>query len=243
MTTSQRGSLAKHAAPYLHFVEGWLERLPAASLEEIITTAGGPEHVAFVVVDLSVGFCHRGPLSSPRVAAILAPAADLMSRAYAAGIRTFVLSQDAHRPDAQEFTSYPPHCVIGTDEARTAPELLALPFSDSFDLVETNSLATTIAPGWEPWEAERGPFNAWVVIGDCTDLCVYQAAMALKLRSNAEHRGERVIVPVDCVQTFDLPVEQALEAGAQPHDGDLMHAIFLHSMASNGVDVVATVSG
>lgn len=242
MTATQTGTLVERAAPYLNFVEEWLERLPAASLDEIINTAGGPEHVAFVVVDLSVGFCHRGPLSSPRVAAILKPAASLMSRAHKAGIETFVLSQDAHRADAQEFTSYPPHCVAGTEEAETAPELLALPFSDSFALVVTNSLATTIAPGWEPWEAKHGPFRAWIVIGDCTDLCVYQAAMALKLRSNSEHRGERVIVPVDCVQTFDLPVEQALAAGAQPHDGDLMHAIFLHSMASNGIDVVKSVS-
>ena len=38
------------------------------------------------------------------------------------------------------------------------------------------------------------------------------------------------------------PEVQALEIGTQPHDGDLLHAVFLHSMALNGVDVVATVS-
>lgn len=242
MALAQTGTLAERAAPYLNYVESWLNRLPSASLDEIIATAGGPGRVGFITVDLSVGFCHRGALSSPRVAAILQPTAELMTRAHEAGIEAFVLSQDAHRPDAQEFSSYPPHCVAGTDEADTAPELLALPFSDTFSLVETNSLATLIAPGWDDWEREHGPFAAWIVVGDCTDLCVYQAAMALKLRSNAEHRGERVVVPVDCVQTYDLPVEQALEVGAKPHDGDLLHAVFLHSMALNGVDVVATVS-
>ncbi|HMM42598.1 MAG TPA: isochorismatase family protein [Thermomicrobiales bacterium] len=242
MALNQTGTLAERAAPYLNYVEEWLDRLPPASLKEIIKTAGGPERVAVVSVDLIVGFCHSGALSSPRVAGILQPAADLMTRAHGAGIEAIVLTQDTHRPDAEEFASYPPHCIAGTEESETAPELLALPFADSFDVVEKNSIASTIAPAWVAWEQEHGPFAAWIVVGDCTDLCVYQAAMALKLRSLSEHRGERVVVPVDCVQTYDLPVEQALEIGTQPHDGDLLHAVFLHSMALNGVDVVATVS-
>jgi nicotinamidase-related amidase len=81
----------------------------------------------------------------------------------------------------------------------------------------------------------------WIVVGDCTDLCVYQAAMALKTRSLANHLGQRVIVPADCVATYDLPVEPALAVGAQPHDGDLLHHVFLHSMSQNGVEIVARI--
>ncbi len=242
MTVKQTSTLAERAAPYLSFLEAWLDRLPDASLDEIIATAGEPDRVAIVSVDLIVGFCHRGALASPRVAGVLHAVTGLMTRAHEAGIKSIVLTQDTHRSDAQEFASYPPHCIAGTDESQTAPELRGLPFSGSFDVVEKNSISSTIAPAWLDWEREHGPFAAWIVVGDCTDLCVYQAAMALKLRSLSEHRGERVIVPVDCVQTYDLPIATAREIGAQPHDGDLMHAIFLHSMASNGVDVVATVS-
>ncbi len=123
----------------------------------------------------------------------------------------------------------------------TVPELASLPFADEFTIIEKNSIASVIAPDFARWEEANGPFTTYIVVGDCTDLCVYQAAMALKLRSTANHLGQRVIVPVNCVETYDLPVQQALEIGAQPHDGDLLHHIFLHSMAQNGIEVVASI--
>ena len=80
-------------------------------------------------------------------------------------------------------------------------------------------------------------------MGDCTDLCVYQLAMHLRLRANAlDLRDTRVILPVDGVNTFDIPVDVAQEIGAMPHHGDLMHLIFLYSMAQNGIEVVSEVS-
>jgi nicotinamidase-related amidase len=165
----------------------------------------------------------------------------LFERAHAAGIRDFVLPQDTHRPDAEEFANYPPHCVAGTDESRTAPELLELPFSDLFAIVEKDSISSTIGTGFADWEADRGPFAAYIIVGDCTDICVYQAALALKLRSHAEQRGTRVVVPANCVNTFDIPVGVAREIGAEPHDGDLYHHVFLHAMAASGVEVVSSI--
>jgi nicotinamidase-related amidase len=162
--------------------------------------------------------------------------------AHAAGVRDFVLPQDTHRPDAEEFGSFPEHCVVGTEESRMAPELLALPFAHLFTVIEKNSISSTIGTDFARWENERGPFAAYIVVGDCTDFCIYQAAMALKLRSNVEHRGQRVVVPADCVNTYDIPLDLARSIGAEPHDGDLVHHIFLHSMATNGVEVVATIT-
>jgi nicotinamidase-related amidase len=123
----------------------------------------------------------------------------------------------------------------------TAPELASLPFADRFTIIEKNSISSIIEPAFADWEAANGPFATYIVVGDCTDLCVYQAAMALKLRSVAQHLGQRVIVPVDCVETYDIPVETAQQIGAQPHDGDLLHHVFLHSMAQNGVEVVGRI--
>ena len=39
-----------------------------------------------------------------------------------------------------------------------------------------------------------------------------------------------------------MPVETALQLGALPHDGDLLHRIFLYSMALNGIEVVARLT-
>jgi len=51
-------------------------------------------------------------------------------------------------------------------------------------------------------------------------------------------RFSRVIVPADAVDTFDTPVSVARELGIKAHDADLHHVLFLHHMASNGVEVV-----
>jgi hypothetical protein len=80
-----------------------------------------------------------------------------------------------------------------------------------------------------------------MVVGDCTDLCTYQLAMFLRLDANARQKARRVIVPADCVQTYDLPVEIASGLGALPHPGNLLHAVFLYHMQLNGVEVVSEI--
>ena len=120
------------------------------------------------------------------------------------------------------------------------PELLALPFSDRFLVLTKNSLSSSIGTGLEAWlNAHHQQVDTFIVVGDCTDLCVFQLAMYLRLRANANGYAQRVIVPANCVQTYDLPVELARELGVMPHDGDLMHAVFLYQMALNGIEVVS----
>mgnify|MGYP000710497541 CR=1 FL=1 len=235
-------TLADRSADYLAFVEAWLRDRPTLTLHELVASVSSPDQIAIVSVDLIVGFCHVGPLASPRVAGILSAVSALFTRANEVGITNLLLTQDTHRPDAEEFENYPPHCIADTEESLTAPELAALPFASGFTIAEKNSISSVIAPTYLEWEHERGPFSTYIVVGDCTDLCVYQAALALKVRSQAQHLGQRVIVPIDCVETYDLPVHTARAIGAQPHPGDLLHHVFLHSMAQNGVEVVATIA-
>ncbi|GIS67063.1 MAG: hypothetical protein CM1200mP6_01310 [Anaerolineaceae bacterium] len=53
---------------------------------------------------------------------------------------------------------------------------------------------------------------------------------------------QRVVLPANCVATYDMSVSDAQEFGAVPHDGDLLHHIFLYSMMLNGVEVVKALS-
>jgi len=66
--------------------------------------------------------------------------------------------------------------------------------------------------------------------------------MYLKMRANALMLEYEVLVPEDCVQTYDFSVERAQAIGAIPHDGDLLHLIALYHMALNGVRVVRTIT-
>jgi nicotinamidase-related amidase len=201
-----------------------------------------PETVAVISVDVINGFCYEGPLASPRVAGIVPPIAALFQKAHRAGVRNFILTQDTHPEDAMEFENYPPHCIRGTVQSDTVPEFKTLPFFNLFQVMPKNSINSAIGTGLDAWLEAHPEVNTFITVGDCTDLCTYQLAMHLKLRANARNQAVRVILPVDCVDTYDLPVSVAREIGAVPHHGDLLHYIFLYHMMLNGVEVTASMA-
>lgn len=227
------------STPFLSWLCDWQSQLPAVSFAETIPE---PERTAVLSVDLIVGFAYEGMLASPRVAGIVPAAAQLFERAKAAGVTRFVLAQDCHSDDAPEFGSFGPHCACGSKEAEMVPELASLRFSDRFTVIHKNSISSSINTTLDAWlNAQQQNMDTFVVVGDCTDLCTYHLAMHLRLRANAHGYDQRVIVPADCVQTYDMPVDRAAELGIMPHDGDLMHALFLYHMALNGIEVVGSL--
>jgi nicotinamidase-related amidase len=234
--------LIESSRPFLGWLVDWYNGRATLDLDQAIEEAGGSLHVAVLAVDVTSGFCSEGPLSSERVGGIVRPIVRLFERAHGLGVRHFVLPQDTHSEDAVEFGSFPPHCVRGSDESLTVTELQNLPFSDLFLVLEKDSIRSDIDTGLDDWLEDHPEVTTYLVVGDCTDLCVYQLAMHLRLRANAlNQRDVRVVVSVDGVDTFHMPVDVAEEIGAMPHHGDLLHLIFLYSMAQNGIEVVAEV--
>lgn len=223
--------------PFLDYLIAWQGKLPALDL-----TACDPANAAILSIDVTNGFCHTGALASPRVQAIVAPIVALLKRAHELGVKHFLLLQDTHEPDAVEFNSYAPHCIRGTPEAQTVPELAALPFSDQFTVIEKNTISLAIGTTLPDWLEAHPEITTFILVGDCTDICVYQGALDLRVRANAAGKHSvRIVVPADCVDTYDVPVRTANELGILPHDGDLLHLIFLYHMALNGVEVVKHV--
>ena len=234
--------LARSSQAFLAYVADWHAGLEPLDLAADWDAHGVAAHnVAVFVVDMVNGFCHEGPLAGERVKGLIAPVADAIERCYALGARHFLLPQDTHQPDAPEFAQFGPHCVAGERESETVPELAALPAAAQFTVVPKNSLHPAYGTGLEAWLAQHTAVRYFLVIGDCTDLCVYQTAMYVRLSANAAQRACQVVVPENCVQTYDLPVETAHALGALPHDGDLLHRVFLYHMALNGVRIVKEV--
>lgn len=233
-------ALSKTAKPFINYIEDWQASLPARALKKVVRV---PSCTAVVSVDIINGFCTVGPLSSPRVQGIVKPIVKLMKGAHKLGVPYFVLTQDTHPANAIEFAHYPPHCVRDTIECQTVPEFLKLPFAHQFITIEKNSISSAHSTRFDQWLDGHPEIDTFIVVGDCTDLCTYQLAMHLRLRANAaQHADVRVIVPANCVQTYDTPVKIARKRNIPAHDGDLLHAIFLYNMACNGVDVVARLT-
>lgn len=229
--------LIHKSEPFLNYLIEWQDKLKPFDL-----SSRDPTTTAVLAIDVINGFCTMGPLASPRVQALVSPIVQLFRRAHALGVRHFLLVQDTHEPDAVEFGSYAPHCIRGTPEAQTVPELASLPFANQFTLIEKNTINLSAGTRLVEWLDSHPELDTFIITGDCTDICVYQGALDLRIRANAAaRRNVRVIVPANCVDTYDLPVPTAQELGILPHDGDLLHLIFLYHMALNGVEVVSHV--
>ena len=231
-------SLSKKSSAFLNYLNDMLETLPVLPLEKAIPDPGKS---AIISIDVINGFTIEGPLSSPRVAAIVQPIARLLKTSWEHGLRNIILVQEYHDPNAVEFEAWPPHAVGGTSEAETVAAFKALPFYEQMTILYKNSVSAFINTGLKDWLDENAAVDTFIAVGDVTDICTYQLAMGLKMNANAHQIQRRVIVPANCVQTYDLSVEAAREIGALPHDGDLLHAVFLYHMALNGIEVVREV--
>jgi len=225
---------------FLDWLYQWEESLPSLDLEETVSDAS---RVALVSEDLVKGFCTTGPLASERIAGIVPAVLDIFERAHNLGVRHFLMLQDAHDPGALEFSAYPPHCMADSEQSEMIDELRALPFANRFTVIPKNSISSDVGTDLTSWLDQHPEVTTFIVVGDCTDICVYHGAIYLRVRANTlGQENARVIVPADCVQTYDMPVEAALEVGAMPHDSDLLQRIFLYHMALNGVEVVSSLT-
>jgi nicotinamidase-related amidase len=218
------------------FIRDWIATLRPVALPDI---APDPAAAVVFLEDVINGFFRFGPLASPRVDALTRPILDVVRTAHDYGIRQFVVLHDAHDPATPEFASYPPHCLAGSDESLVIPELTGLPFADEFVVIPKNSLNPALETGFDAWWDANRDLTTAIVVGDCTDLCVHQLAMHLRLRANALNLPDfDVIVPANAVDTFDIPGNDPGTA----HPGDFFHQVFLYHMSQNGIRIVREIT-
>ncbi len=230
------------ASTFLDYLQRWSDRMAPLELAELIEEAGDPGHVAIFVVDTVNGFYHEGALQSDRVRRTVDPIVDLLVKAHREGVRHFVFTADEHRVDTPEFTDFPVHCIRGSEEAEIIPELRQLPFASLFTIIRKPTISSAIGTSLDRWLAEHPDITHRVVVGDGTDLGVYQMAMHLKLTANARNLELPVIVPAECVDTYDVPEDVARDFGIPAHPAEALHLLFLHHMSFNGIQVVSDLS-
>lgn len=232
-------SFCREHRHFVQFILEWFKSLQTINMDDLV--AGDGRHVGVVCVDLIKGFTTRGVLSSPRIAAISPKVADMFRRAYEAGVREFVLLQDSHPEDSLQFEEFGRHCVEGTIESETIDELAALPFADEFKIMTKTTLSPSHGTGLDEWFDSNSQFRNIIMVGDCTDICVYQTALHMETKATYQHRNLSIAVPADLVETYDMSVRDAVVANSMPHDGEFLHVVFLYHMALCGVRVVKDI--
>jgi len=233
----------ENSTPFIEWILKWQANLTPAALASL-SFNGDPRSIGIMSVDVIEGFCTMGPLSSPRVNQIVEPITGLFQAAWDYGVRDILLTQDTHPEDAVEFAQYAPHCIRGTLESEAVAQYKTLPFYEQISMLPKNSINSSLAPGFSEWITARPHIKTWIVVGDCTDLCTHQLAMHLRTWANQNQlRNVRVVLPVNTVDTYDLPVQTATELGLVPHDANFLHLVFLYNMMQNGVEVVSEITG
>lgn len=201
-------------------------RRAAGSLSDMIDTLEGladfdcseipTEKICILSIDMNRGFTRQGVLASPRVNEMVESTADFLEGAMEKGIRVIAFS-DRHTPDAAELNSYPEHCTV-PEEYEMVEELQDLglkPFWKNSTNAFMAGMGDLLTKG----------YHTFIVTGCCTDICVYQCALALRAFFNQNNTQAEVVVPLSLVETYD----------GDFHNADLMNLVFLDSMASNGI--------
>ena len=149
-----------------------------------------------LLIDTIKGFHNIGNLANPRMADIIPNIVKLLEKDEPSD-RTVLLG-DCHDPDDEEFKMFPRHCVGGTEETKIIDELL-IPFVKA----RGTYIPKTRYSGF--FNTELGLIlevlkpEQVVVVGVCTDICILHTVADLR------NRYYKVIIPRDCVETFDAP--------------------------------------
>lgn len=193
-------------------------------LESLSAEMLNRENTAVFIVDMIGGFAKKGALYSQRTEKLIPKIASFAGRCKEKGIEVITFA-DSHPSDSPEFEGYPPHCLEGSEESAVVKELSGYP------LFHKNSTNAIFAPGFLDWLSEKEGKQQFVVTGVCTDICIYQFAVALKCWFNQKNRKTDIIVPLSMVDTFELGI----------HSAELFNLIFWNSMLDNGVKLVKDI--
>lgn len=195
-----------------------IESLGNLNIEELL-----PSETVLVVVDLINGFVREGMLKSQRVENIINPIVNLIDECEKRKI-AIVAFADCHGDSAAEFEAFPKHCLCGSFESELVEEIK----DKDIYLIEKNSTNGFLEEKFQKFLKKNPHIKNFIVVGDCTDLCVLQFVLTLKCSFNSQNIKSRIIVPADCVETYEL----------NEHAGDLMNVVSLQMMAWNGIEIV-----
>jgi nicotinamidase-related amidase len=199
-----------------------IDQKPILSIQDLKA-----EDTALIIVDMINGFAKEGPLSSPRVDALIPNIVELSKKCDELGIKKIAFA-DNHTEDSPEFASFPNHCLCGTSESEVVEAIQAV---GNYLLIEKNSTNGFIEPVFQAWLKEHENIKTFIVVGDCTDICVLQFALTLKTHFNRVNEQSRIIVPVKSVDTYDLGT----------HNGDLQQIMALYQMTVSDIEVVKEI--
>ncbi|MFE1956965.1 nicotinamidase [Streptomyces sp. NPDC059479] len=189
-------------------------------------------HRVLLVVDVQNDFCEGGSLAVTGGSEVAAAITDLIGQA-SAGYRYVVATRDhhidpgghfAHAPDSPDFvTTWPVHCVAGTEGAGFHPNFAPAVASGAIGAVFDKGAYTGAYSGFEGLDENGVGLADWLrarevtdidVVGIATDHCVRATA----LDAAREGFATRVLLDLTAgvaVETTERALEEMRAAGVE----------------------------
>ena len=202
-------------------ISGIYERLQ--SLESLDLKSLDKNRTMLLIVDINKGFAKAGALYSDRIEKLINPISNLAKYALNNGIRVKAFT-DYHTEDSIELKAYPKHWMKDTDECELVEELNL----EGIEVIKKNSTNGFLE---ENFILNKEEIDNVIIVGDCTDICIYQLAISLRAEFNRVNKDGEIYVPKKLVDTFDMPM----------HKANFMNYVFLNSMLDNGVKVIEDI--
>lgn len=187
-----------------------------ANKPTLLSKAYNNARTCVVVIDMTDGFCKKGALYSPRVAKLIGPiemALEFLPKAN----KTFLV--DLHNRDSLEFKTFPMHCHTKEESAIVA-ELVRFP-NQVIPKNSTNGIFAYIS------KVDTRDYDNFLIMGDCTDICILQFALSLKAYLNERGQRANVITFTEYTDTFDMDL----------HNPQLANLFAYKNMEQSGISV------
>ena len=196
-----------------------LDNLPIMNLSDL-----NLNNTDLFIVDINNGFAKGGALYSPRIENLINPIVNF-TKSVSNDIKSIIAFTDYHTNKSTELLNYPTHCIENTIECEIVDELK---FIENIKIVKKNSTNGFFALD----DLSFNNTDNIIIIGDCTDICIYQLAITLKSYFNQNNINKNIIVPINLVDTYNID---------NVHPAELLNIVFLNSMIQNGIKVVIEI--
>nr|WP_294571021.1 isochorismatase family cysteine hydrolase [uncultured Romboutsia sp.] len=196
-----------------------LDNLPIMNLSDL-----NLNNTDLFIVDINNGFAKGGALYSPRIENLINPIVNF-TKSVSNDIKSIIAFTDYHTNKSTELLNYPTHCIENTIECEIVDELK---FIENIKIVKKNSTNGFFALD----DLSFNNTDNIIIIGDCTDICIYQLAITLKSYFNQNNINKNIIVPINLVDTYNID---------NVHPAELLNIVFLNSMIQNGIKVVKEI--
>lgn len=185
------------------------------------------ENSALIIVDVVNGFIREGAMASSNIESIIPNIIPLM-RKFNSEEQPVVAFADCHKRGCAEFAAFPEHCVEKTSESELVNELKK---EGGYFLLKKNSTNGFHEKEFLQCLIQNPQTNTFIVTGDCTDICVLQLCLTLKTWYTQQNRTVNIIVPIDCVETYNSP----------EHNGDFMNIAAYKLMKDSGITFIKNI--